>query len=74
MNSYPLHKINDLFDKLQDATCFSKIDLKLGYHQLKLRESSILKTNFKTCYGQFEFLVISFGLANAPTTFTDLMR
>nr|GEW37340.1 putative reverse transcriptase domain-containing protein [Tanacetum cinerariifolium] len=73
-NRYPLPRIDDLFDQLQGSSVYSKIDLRSGYHQLRVREEGIPKTAFKTRYGYYEFQVMSFGLKNAPAVFMDLMN
>ena len=73
-NKYPLPQIDDLFDQLKEAGFFSKIDFRSGYHQLRVRGQNSPKTYFLTRYRYYEFLVMSFGITNAPVTFMDLMN
>ena len=73
-NKYPLPIIYDLLDQLKRVKYFSKIDLRSGYHQMKIRPEDIPKTAFVTRYGQYEFNVVSFGLTNAPAYFMNMMN
>jgi len=73
-NKYPLPRIDDLFNQLASVSVFSKIDLRSGYHQLKIKKEDVLKTTFRTRYGHYEFLVLPFGLTNALSFFMDLMN
>jgi hypothetical protein len=73
-NKYPLPMMNELLDQLQGVGCYSKLDLRQGYYQVKVREEDISKTAFNSRYGHFEFVVMPFGVTNAPSTFMDLMH
>ena len=73
-NKYPLPRIQDLFDQVRGAGVFSKIDLRSGYHQIKIKAKDIPKTAFVSRYGHHEYLVVPFGLTNAPTIFMNLMN
>ena len=73
-NRYPLPRTGDLFDQLRGERVYPKIDLRTGYHQLRVRETDIPKTAFRTRYGHFKLLVMPFGLTNVPSTFMDLMH
>ena len=73
-NKYPLLRIDDLFDKFMDAKIFSNIDLRSGYHQVRIKDEDIRKTSFRRRYAHYEFTVVPFGLSNAPVVFMCLMN
>src|SRR4051812_8255433 len=73
-NKYPLPRISDLYDQLPGSSVFSKMDLRLGYHQIKILNEDIPKMTFTTHYGLYKYTVMFFGLTNAPATFSLLMN
>ena len=73
-NQYPLLRIDDMFDQMKGTTVFSKIDSQSGYHQLRIKEDDVPKTAFKTRFRHYEFIVLPFGLTNAPGVFMSLMN
>ena len=72
LNRYPLPLMKELRDRVDGSTIFTKLDLKSGYNLIQIKEGDEWKTAFRTCYGHFEYLVVPFGLANAPTTFQNM--
>jgi len=73
-NRYPLSKIDDLMDQLVGARVFSKIDLRSGYHQIKVKDEDMQKTAFRTRYGHYDYIVMSFGVTNALEVFMEYMN